>query len=893
MLLGALVALWIVPAGGDDFILLEPLNGIAGEARLSGDADGVEAANGRIGDRSSLLLRDARAQWHIEGADNCYVEFWLRPVDWSGDAAAGTDIASFVVGSDHWLLRKPEDDSQLILEKNGEAVQSYPIYNWRERSWMGDGDDDSRWHYLWFALEDGHAYLSVNGFSALPSGGAAARGQLTSVALGGQLGSLFSELHVVPGTLTQREARARYRDLYRGLPSIDPNTVTVPWVEHAPATDGQIDGPAYGQMATLLGFVHNGRSPRTQNVVIESPLGSLEGSGIHGYLGYDADNMYLTIVTPYLGELDFVAEDRSNLSRRESYEIFICPPWTGTPDYVQLLGNPHGDKMDLRGMDTTWSGHWYWETAVGEGDWTGELRLPFAGVDFPHPGDREVWSMNLFNTHARAAWSPSQRYHDTGAFGILRFDRNAPVIRPQSLVIDGGRVQVDMELLGRGIARDITVGMSVYGPEDMLPAVSRIVRLNLGAGDSWREVLELELGDLESGNLVLFVREDGTTLFSQNVGFPTAERVVRQAHLRDDERPAPQLAEVTAVEERELTTEELAYARRWTAEELGEELLQMNQWWDNDLGRDKRVPGPWVPMEVSDGREVVTFGQRYIYDDTLFPAQIFSAGEALFARPPELVLQTEAGDFVFSKADHVNIEQLNDSEVRVRTVGRQGPFELSLDTLYEFDGMGTVHFNLRRDGESIIIQDARLRFVMPPARSGLFHYSAGWGGHPPATDAGALPADGITLNQFREILWLGDHYRGFTWFADRIEGWKLLNENGIQRLYTDKSGDRVMEIKLADRSFELSAPWAFVFGIQATPTREVIENRRIVADRNKAMLWMWNWGDGNSYYPFFDDPEPARAHVERMRAQGRELMPASSQRFYRRYRSFRNHYMVK
>lgn len=870
----------MVPIGAQEFLVLEPLNGSHTSGALDGSANDLEAGTGRLAGRESVRLADAALSWDVDDSRECYVEFWIRPYGWSGDAPAGTSVAEFQVGDDNWQLFKPEDESVLLLAKNDDPVQSFPIYNWREREWMTNNDDDSRWHYIRFALSDGAAALFVNGFKASPSKAVPAEGGLKRVILGGSLETLFSELHVVPGKLGQLEARARYRDLYRGLPSIDPNTVTAPWVTQAPNTDGRIDPEEYREMATLIGFLNN-RGPGR---------GALEGSGISGYIGYDENNLYIALRTPYEGELDFIRHNRRNaaLSREESYEIFICPPWTGTPDYIQMLGNPHGDQADLRGMDSTWQGDWQWEAEVVDGAWTGELRMPFAGVEFPHPGDEEVWTMNLFNTHARTAWNPSQRYHDTGAFGVLRFAKNAPVIRPQELQIDEERVVATMEILGRGHQREFTVGMNLYGADDMLPFSSRTIQTELGEGDAFHEQLELDLNGVEEGILVLFVREEGTTLFSQSVRFPRAEPVIRQAHLRDDERDDA-LLEEEVKEDRETTPEELAYARTWTAAELGEELMLMSDWWDNDLGRGPEVPGPWTPMKVEDDRAVVTFGQRYEYADTLFPSQVVSAGEPLFAEPPTVVITSNGQELVFREAE-VFIEQINEGEVRVRTVAEEGPFRLTLDTLYEFDGMGKVEFRLEKLGEPAPIDHAVMRYVMLPERSGLYHYSAGWGGHPPGTNAGATPAEGIQLDQFREILWLGDHYRGFTWFADRIENWQLKNEDAIQVVHADDQGNQVMEIKLADKPFVVDGPWEFVFGIQATPTRTVIPNRRVLADRNKAMLWQWHWGDGNSYYPFFADPEPAREHVHRMREQGREIMPASSQRFYRQYRSFRNIY---
>lgn len=336
-------------------------------------------------------------------------------------------------------------------------------------------------------------------------------------------------------------------------------------------------------------------------------------------------------------------------------------------------------------------------------------------------------------------------------------------------------------------------------------------------------------------------------------------------------------------DEREMTEEERAYARTWSAEELGVELLRMGEWWDNDLGRGDEVPGPWVPMEV-EGDAVVTFGHRYEYADSLFPAQIVIDGEPVFAGPAAVVVRAAGGRYVFTDAE-VTIDRLNDAEVHVRSVSRQGPLALRLKKVYEFDGMARVDFALEADGDPVEIDAASLRFVLRDDRSRLFHYTAAWSNQYPGSASGAVPAEGIVLDRFRELLWLGGHNRGFCWFADTLEGWRITDETGIQHVMERDDGARELTIKLADRPFVLDEPWELVFGMQATPMRPMIENRRILSDRNERLRWEWTWGDGGPYYPFHRDPGPARQQIREMRAQDREVMPASSQRFYSRYRN--------
>lgn len=330
---------------------------------------------------------------------------------------------------------------------------------------------------------------------------------------------------------------------------------------------------------------------------------------------------------------------------------------------------------------------------------------------------------------------------------------------------------------------------------------------------------------------------------------------------------------------------EAAYARTWSEAEIEAERSLKREWLGNEIGISDTVPPPWVPLEV-DGQSVVTFGQIYQYADTLFPAQVWAAGESLFAAAPYVRIRSGGNSYELRSAD-VSIKRISDAEVQVTTVAREGPLLLTLDTLYEFDGMARVGFELQAaGGRNVQIDDVRLVFEYQGERAVLYHIMSAFSNKPPRfSDGGFLPDSGFEFDQFRELIWLGDHYRGFCWFAESMENWQIKDEEEIQTVRQSGPNSVELTVKLADKRFTLNRPWQLVFGFQATPTREIIDERREKSDRNKRTLWAWDWGDGGTYYPFFTNPGPPREFIQNMRAQGREVMPSSSQRFYSRYRN--------
>ncbi|MCF7838072.1 MAG: DUF6067 family protein [Candidatus Marinimicrobia bacterium] len=847
-----------------------------------GEGGGAQAVSGRVAKGpNSLLLLNADLHWALEVEGDAFIEFWLSPdhqggwpagAGWDGVSAAEVTICRFIRGGVAYRLYKAAGESVLRLDtEGGESIWRYPVYHWTRANWS-----NRNWHYLNIGLSADAITLAVDGFPAQPAGPSPrSPGRLTGFTLAGGPGTAYADLHIVAGAApTGDRLRTRYRTLYRGQPLLHKPTVTVPWIADPPSLDAPVNDEHYAAFATLPAF----KRARSGSL-----SGSYEGSGIAGYVGYDDENFYLALATPYAGELtaSHWGYHDAPVWREESYEIFVCPPWTGTPDYVQLVGNPYGDTADLMSADLSWNGRWFWEGRIEAGRWCGVLQMPFAGVNFPNPGRFDVWTMNLFNSRARIAWNPASTYQDHQAFGTLRFDRDAPVVRPGALEIAGGRARMPIQILGRGPARELTVEMEVFGAQDILPAVASQKIFRLAEGESAADELVVEISDIPEGILAVSVRAGDDLLYYQAGDFPFAEPVTRPPSAPAPAAVAPP-PDPTAVpgEPKELTEEEAAYARQWSAEELGRELLAMPEWHGSNLGRSDQVMAPWTPLEVSE-QAIHCWGRTYRYDQTLFPVSMRSLDEELLSGAPTLELTSGGVVYRFREGQ---VELTRESEVLVRAVseGMAGPFTVRIETAYEFDGMAKV--TLRLAGPPDLAAE-RLELVFPiaDAKSRLFHY-IGIGGHPPSTDAGYLPAEGLSLDQFRPLVWLGDTRTGFCWFAEGMKHWPIKDEEGIQVIRPAADGGVGLRVKLADKPFAVGVPLEIVFGMQATPTRPRKEEWRRQSDRS-TMDWQWFWGDGQ-YYPFQKNPEPARRHVAARRAMGREVMPCSSLLFYGQYRFF-------
>lgn len=143
-------------------------------------------------------------------------------------------------------------------------------------------------------------------------------------------------------------------------------------------------------------------------------------------------------------------------------ELFLGP---GNGYYYQVAVNSAGAIYDARRPARTgltrremeeglfWAGAWDIGVHLGEGEWSVEIRVPFASLD-PAGGFEDTWRMNVGRTehrHGYSCWAPppeGRGFHDLDSYGYL-----------EGMEIDAGRYVLD--------AAEIEF-------PDLLPGVNRV-----------------------------------------------------------------------------------------------------------------------------------------------------------------------------------------------------------------------------------------------------------------------------------------------------------------------------------------------------------------------------------------------------------------------------------
>ena len=172
--------------------------------------------------------------------------------------------------------------------------------------------------------------------------------------------------------------------------------------DEPPVLDGKLDDACWEAANSVTGFKKNGGNTPTRRQSV-------------AYIGYDDENLYLGIgcIEPSLDEIRRRPADKparpgvddGSVFSYDSVEIMLKSD-NGRPRYVQLAVDVDGGTWDAfrsnggGSIDDEWDGVWTAATAVGEDNWSVELRIPFYGLQIPS-NVRSDWRFNICRAKQR------------------------------------------------------------------------------------------------------------------------------------------------------------------------------------------------------------------------------------------------------------------------------------------------------------------------------------------------------------------------------------------------------------------------------------------------------------------------------------------------------------
>lgn len=166
-----------------------------------------------------------------------------------------------------------------------------------------------------------------------------------------------------------------------------------------------------------------------------APFVAIYGAAVEaetrGVLCWDEAYLYIGLICrePLLQKLREQLADGTTTGFEESIEVFL----DGNRDrhsYVQVMVSARGDRYTAEGTQRRHALDAVWQAAValGDGEWTVELRLPLDMLGVDHPSDRALCGLNLNRTRTLggkttySCWSDTKGgFHTPARFGRLLF----------------------------------------------------------------------------------------------------------------------------------------------------------------------------------------------------------------------------------------------------------------------------------------------------------------------------------------------------------------------------------------------------------------------------------------------------------------------------------------
>lgn len=287
------------------------------------------------------------------------------------------------------------------------------------------------------------------------------------------------------------------------------------------------------------------------------------------------------------------------------------------------------------------------------------------------------------------------------------------------------------------------------------------------------------------------------------------------------------------------------------------------EWKNNKLGISDKVPQPWTPLEIlnkSNNKQlsIACWGRKYSFDNSLFPSQILTRSKEILASPISFTAKVDGKDVKLSNFQSKLIRE-TPTKVDFATSSNNKKFNITTDSYIEFDGM--IYFNVLIDPVKTATVD-RLTLKIPfrgefakflsmgnntKDESGSYNEIIGRA----VGRIGSAP-DWKWECKFPYYFWVGDDYRGLTWFSESTRGWSLTPGTKPIKFYRD--GDKVIcEIVIINKPKKLNAPLKIAFGIHATPVKPLPRGWRSLLVHRRELAVHWYTNKGASKYPAYPE----------------------------------------
>ncbi len=252
-------------------------------------------------------------------------------------------------------------------------------------------------------------------------------------------------------------------------------------------------------------------------------------------------------------------------------------------------------------------------------------------------------------------------------------------------------------------------------------------------------------------------------------------------------------------------------------------------WAGNDIGISSEVIAPFTPLRLDrDTMNIACVLRDYRLAPGGFPAAIAADGGAVLAAPVTLELLRD-GKLETGHGTPVEFTRVDADRIEFRSGVDFPGLHIAVDAWMEYDGVIAYTLTLEPEG-GIAVE--KLSLALPVADGKLFHFindsirstrnyffteEFPATGNAPVWNSTSVKNTRVYGN-FLASLWLGNHQRGLSFFAESDAGWIDSPEVPCYELRRH-GGDHTLTANFIAQPAELSAPRRLRFGLIATPVR--------------------------------------------------------------------------
>ncbi|MFW6457268.1 MAG: glycoside hydrolase domain-containing protein, partial [Planctomycetota bacterium] len=249
------------------------------------------------------------------------------------------------------------------------------------------------------------------------------------------------------------------------------------------------------------------------------------------------------------------------------------------------------------------------------------------------------------------------------------------------------------------------------------------------------------------------------------------------------------------------------------------------EWLPNDVGESDKVIKPWTPLKWDDGA-LSMWNKTYDLNGLGMADNIDNDGAPQLS-DMKLVAVVD-GEEVEVDPDTLNMQNLTEANADLTGTAKIAGVDVEVDTHAEFDGFVRNTMRLNPQTPTSIDRLSAV-FTMPKEEAPLMVSTVGgWysyhGFTPEKWDSTDVALSNMIYNQVPYVL-LTDSDRGFSWFADSVEGWILDEDEPTVELWTEN--DTVtLRVNFISRSTTLEEPTSMTWGWMVTPQKPQPEGWR-------------------------------------------------------------------